>query len=129
VLPALVIATVVLFVGTLLVLPVLVARIPADYFAEPEPPPSRWYKSPPWVRWTVRVLKNVVGGVLVVAGVVMIVTPGQGILTLLMGLVLIDFPGKRRLELRLVRNAKVLGALNWIRGKADRAPLEVWHGD
>jgi len=55
----------------------------------------------------------------------MIVTPGQGLLTILIGVTLLDFKGKHELERKLVRQPSVLRAVNWLRAKAGRAPLEL----
>ena len=65
------------------------------------------------------------GVVFILAGLAMIVLPGQGVLTILIGLALTNFPGKYALEQRLVRRPAVSGALNWIRQKAGRPPLEI----
>jgi hypothetical protein len=70
-------------------------------------------------------LKNAVGSVLVIAGILMLVLPGQGILTLFVGLTLVDFPGKRRLELWLIRKRPVLHAVGWIRSKSGRPALRL----
>lgn len=64
------------------------------------------------------------GSFLVLAGVVMLFTPGQGVLTLLLGLSLVDFPGKRTLERRIVQRPTVLKLVNHMRAKADRPPLQ-----
>ncbi|WP_447980744.1 hypothetical protein [Candidatus Nitrospira bockiana] len=53
----------------------------------------------------------------------MLVLPGQGVLAILVGLTLLDFPGKRQLQSRLVRQRKVLESLNGIRRKFHRPPL------
>ena len=50
--------------------------------------------------------------------------PGQGLLTLLIGLMLTDFPGKYRLEKRLIAQPGVLKAVNWLRARAGHPPLE-----
>ncbi len=68
-------------------------------------------------------LKNTVGLVLVVAGLVMLVLPGQGILTMLAGIVLIDFPGKYQMERWAVERPAVLRAINWTRKKAGKDEL------
>lgn len=110
------------FVFSLIAVPMLIARLPRDYFAHTRRVPP---KSPhhPALRLTVLVMKNVLGGVLLLAGVAMLVLPGQGILTILIGLFLMNFPGKFALERHLVRQRPVWGALNWIRQKAGRPPL------
>ena len=70
------------------------------------------------------VLRNVVGWVFVVAGIAMLVLPGQGLLSILAGLVLIDFPGKHRLELRLLGSPGVRRAMNWLRRRAGKPPFD-----
>lgn len=114
-------SSVVLFVASLVVVPWLVARLPADYFAHSErehPPPAH----PAW-RLTVLVAKNLLGAALVLAGIAMLVLPGQGILSILAGVMLMDFPGKYQLERRIVGQPTVLAALNWIRARAHKPPL------
>jgi hypothetical protein len=123
VLAALVFGSLGLFVGTLLVVPVLIARMRADHFMSRDPPPDAFLGRHPAVRWLGRGLKNVVGVVLVAMGIAMLVLPGQGILTILIGLSLVDFPGKRTLELRLVQQRHVRRSIDWIRERADQPPL------
>jgi hypothetical protein len=55
----------------------------------------------------------------------MLVLPGQGVLTILAGITLLNYPGKRRLELWLVRRPAIHRAIDWIRRRAGRAPLEL----
>jgi hypothetical protein len=118
------VASVVMFLGTLAAVPVLVARIPKDYFVRQ--PSSGWFVGRhPAVRLAAHLLKNLVGAALLLAGIAMLLLPGQGILTILLGLILIDFPGKRAMELALIRRPKVLGAVNWMRARCGRPPLEV----
>jgi hypothetical protein len=69
--------------------------------------------------------KNLLGIVLILAGVAMLVLPGQGILMILIGLMLMDVPGKRALERRLVQQPSVWQAMNWIRAKAHQPALEM----
>ena len=64
---------------------------------------------------TVLIVKNLVGGLFVAAGIVMLFMPGQGILTILIGLSLLDLPGKRAFERRLVGSPAVFEAINVIR--------------
>ena len=56
-------------------------------------------------------------------GVVMLVTPGQGLATLLIGLMLMNFPGKYRLERWVVTRGPVLHTINRLRHRAGHAPL------
>lgn len=119
--------SVVAFFGTLIAIPILVARMPADYFVEREPPADSWRSRHRAVRAVLRVLKDLLGALLVLAGIVLAVplVPGQGILTILIGLSLVDFPGKRNLELKLIRQRTVRKAINWIRARAQQPPLEL----
>ncbi len=122
------IASVVMLVGTALIVPAIIARIPPDYFAQKRRPRSReidHHLSTPMVRLLLRVGKNLLGIVLLIAGIAMLALPGQGLLTILLGIFLIDFPGKYRFEKWLVSRKHVLRGLNWLRKRAGRAPLEV----
>ncbi len=114
-----------LLVGSLVIIPVLLARMPADYFMTASSNERRWLGRHPAARMTARLLKNALAVVLLLAGLAMLVLPGQGVITMLVALSLLEFPGKRRLELWLVGQPLVQGAVNWIREKAGRPPLEM----
>ena len=114
----------VFFVGSLIVIPILLVRLPVDYFDERQP--RVWLQGyPSVIRVTTFVLKNLVGAVFVLAGIAMLVLPGQGILTILIGLSIVDFPGKRRLERSLLGRPTVLNAINTIRAKFGKPPLVI----
>lgn len=115
----------VLFVGSLVLIPVLIARMRPDYFVAPNPDDHTWLGRHRIARTTARVLKNVLGAALLLAGVAMMVLPGQGIITVLVALSLLDCPGKRALELRLIRQTHVSKAINWIRAKSGHPPLII----
>jgi hypothetical protein len=112
-----------MFVGSLVSLPYLLGLIPRDYFAEESRHLSRFHKLHPALYFTLMVLKNLFGLVLILIGLAMLVLPGQGIVTILMGVVLTDFPGKFRFERWLITRPKVLQAVNWLRAKVDQPPL------
>ena len=114
------------FIATLLLVPVLVIRIPEDYFAEKkrhrwEP----WAHEHPLIRWSLLIAKNSLGYIIIVLGIAMLVLPGQGILTILIGIMFINFPGKYRLERWVVMRAPVLNTINKLRQRAGRAPLKT----
>ncbi len=113
----------ILFIATAMAVPMLLSRIPADYFAR-----SRRHGKPradlhPVVRAVLLTGKNVLGLVLVVAGIAMLVLPGQGILTILAGILLLNFPGKYRLERWIVSRSPVLRSINWLRRRNGQPPL------
>jgi len=114
-----------LFVISLVVFPLVVAYLPADYFVREHRDPVRRRQSQPVVWAVLAVAKNVVGLVLILAGVAMLVLPGQGILTILIGVALTNFPGKFTLERRLVSKPTVARALNRIRRMAGKPRLEL----
>lgn len=114
----------VLSVGSLLLvaalLPVVIVRLPADYFVRVhhigEGPRS-------WLDWLWHITKNVIGGIFVVAGIAMLVLPGQGLLTILIGILMMDFPGKLELERKLICRPRILKIVNRMRQKHGREPL------
>lgn len=114
-----------MFVVTLLLVPVIVVRIPHDYFQHAQRPPLLWLPDHPLLRGLARIGKNLLGGLLFLMGVAMLVLPGQGILTMLIGLMLMDFPSTYRLERWLVRQGPTLRGINWMRAKAKQPPLEM----
>jgi hypothetical protein len=116
---------VVMFIMSLVAVPLWVAKLPADYYSHRKRPPSILRKYPPAVRLGLRVGKNVLGVVLALAGIAMLLLPGQGVLTLIIGLALIEYPGKYQIEKKLIARPRVLKAVNWIRRKAGREPLIV----
>ncbi|MGH8658646.1 MAG: PGPGW domain-containing protein [Gammaproteobacteria bacterium] len=114
--------SVITFFGTLFLIPFLVARIPADYFASGQHQ-APWRHRHPVLRGLLFVTRNAMGLLLLLAGVIMLVTPGQGVITVLIGLILMDFPGKYGLERKLVTQPAVLRSINWLRAKVDQPPL------
>ena len=104
-------------------MPWIVARMSPDYFVARQPSPQSWRRRHGVTRLLARLLKNLVGLILLIAGIAMLVLPGQGIITILVAISLLDFPGKRRLEMRIVRQRHVRRAINWIRQRTGRRPL------
>lgn len=115
--------SVLLFVGSLLSLPLLVARIPEDYFSNPLRQRNPFQGRHPLAYVALRVMKNVLGWLLILSGLAMLALPGQGLLTIFLGLVLSDFPGKFTLERRFASNPKLLDAVNWLRQRGGHPPL------
>jgi len=117
---------VVTFSISLAIVSVIMVKIPADYFKEDRPRELFADKSPA-VRYLLIIGKNLLGVVLVVLGILMSVpgVPGQGILTILLGVMLLDFPGRRRLEHKLVSRPQVLNTINKLRHKFDKPELEL----
>ena len=115
-------ASALMFFGTLVLIPLIVIRLPADYFLQTGT--RVWMEGRhPILRGAGLTIKNVAGLVFFVAGVAMLVLPGQGLLTMVIGLSLLDFPGKQRLERRLLTNPMIFRAMNAIRHKFGKPAL------
>jgi len=116
--------SIVSFVGSLIAIPWILVRLPQDYFCEHHP--RTWMKDHhPILRLIALGVKNVIGWLLLLGGIAMLVLPGQGLLTILIGVSLMDFPGKRAIERKLVSRPMVLQAINHIRQRFDRPPLLI----
>ena len=122
---ALVASSVAMFVIGLIATPIIVSMIPADYFTYRDRPDIRFSKQHPAVRMVLIIGKNVLGTILLLAGLAMLVLPGQGIMTIVVGLVLLDFPGKYRLQSWLIHKRFVHRPINWLRAKRGREPLKL----
>jgi len=120
---ALVILSILFWIGTLIVVPIVVVRLPADYLTNEESASLRHRIPPAWL-YPYLIVKNIFGVVFILAGLAMLVLPGQGILTLALGLALINFPGKHRLIQRILGQRRVLSAINRLRARAKKPPLE-----
>jgi hypothetical protein len=118
-------ASAAIFLASLLIIPALIVRIRPDYFAHAVRPPSPWARHHPIVRLGIAVGTNLLGALLLLAGLAMLVLPGQGLLTLFVGFFLIDFPGKYRFEKWLIARPAVIRPINWLRKRRGRLPLEI----
>jgi archaellum biogenesis protein FlaJ (TadC family) len=117
-------ASLVMFLLTPVVVGWIVIRLPTDYFkAERRHPETAWERHRV-LRPVVLVVKNLVGVVLLLAGLVMLVTPGQGVLTIVVGLTLVNFPGKARFERWLATRPAVWRSINWLRSRVGRDELQ-----
>ena len=115
---------VVTFVASSALVSFVLVRLPATFF-HPSHDRDILVDKHHVIRWVGIIIKNVIGLVLLLAGIVMAVpgVPGPGVLTILFGIALLDFPGKRRLEYKIVSRPKVFQAINTLRRKFDRPPL------
>lgn len=114
--------SVVTFVGSLIAIPILVVNMRADYFM-PGDPGETWVDRHPVPAKASVILKNVLGVLLILAGIAMLVLPGQGVLTILIGISVMNFPGKRRLEAKILSIRGVRDAIDWMRRKRGKPPL------
>ncbi|MBA3979265.1 MAG: hypothetical protein C0462_01560 [Alcanivorax sp.] len=105
--------------ASMIAVPWLIVRMPADYFLPRSKPRmrTRALHSALWV------LRNAVGLMLVLLGFILMFLPGQGLLTVLIGLAISTFPGKYRIERAIIRRRAVYDSINWMRRRAGRPPI------
>ncbi len=119
-----------LFLGSLLIsfaaIALVMVKVPPHYFSSRHD--RDFLPDSPWlVRWGAVIAKNVAGVLLILLGIVLSLpgVPGQGILTILLGLIFLDIPGKRPLEARIIKRPAVLSAINNLRARYKKPPLEL----
>lgn len=109
-----------LLAATLFATPWLLAQLPFDYFLIKPP------NAPSSVLGTIiSVVRTIAGTLVVFVSFAIMLTPGPGLILLVFGLALCDFPGKHNLLIKLVSQPNVLSALNWIRKKSNKPPFIV----
>jgi len=121
----LMLGSVVSLIATPFVVLLVLIALPAGYFARNHRPPAPMARRHPLIRLPLLVAKNALGVLFVLGGLAMLVLRGQGILTLLVGLILLDFPGKYLAERWLVQRPWVLPRLNRIRARFDKPPFAL----
>lgn len=114
------------FFGTIAVAAFVLVRLPADYFGPGVERPFmlNW----PWpVRWGGLLAKNALGVLIVVIGAALSLPgmPGQGFVIILLGLMLLDIPGKRAVIRRAAPIPRVIVTINKLRAYYGKAPLLV----
>ena len=123
-LPLIALSSLLVFLISLASLPWLVAKIPVDYFLHRKRKKIAPSLSVAFIRYlSLRIARNLVGLVLLTGGFLMLFIPGQGILTMVMGLILVDYPGKYSLEKKVIGFTAVHKGINWLRAKAHKPPL------
>ena len=121
---------VLIFVGTfsinLAIVSFILVKLPKDYFSKNRK--TKFWAGPrPWLHALKVIGKNIAGVLLVVLGIILSLpgVPGQGLLTVLLGVMLLDFPGRQRLEQKLLSRPSIQKAINGLRARFDKPPLEL----
>ena len=117
---------VVTFVVNLAVVSFVLVKLPVDHF-------TNRYRTKFWsgrhlgLRVAGLIGKNLLGYLLVAIGILLSIpgVPGQGVLTILLGVMFIDFPGKQRLEQKLLSRPPVLQTINRLRRRFGKPALEI----
>ena len=124
VLIGLTVASIVGFIASLIAIPWILISLPSDYFDMRVP--RFWMRNHhPVLRLIGLLIRNIIGVVLLIAGLLMLFLPGQGILTMLIGISFMDFPYKRKLEAKIVGQHTIFSAINAMRHKFNKPPLTL----
>src|SRR5262245_39318939 len=114
------------FFINLAIVSIILVKLPADHFSKSRK--TKFWSGPrPWLHAAKVIGKNVAGILLVALGVVLSLpgVPGQGLLTVLLGIMLLDFPGRDRLEQKLLSKPSIVNTINSLRGRFGKKPLEL----
>jgi len=114
------ISSLIMLAISLSLLPYLVARLPVDHFCQQ----SRSQHPITSQQALLRILRNLLGLILLFAGLLMLLLPGQGLLTLVLSLLLLDYPQKKKIERSLLQKKAIFNGLNWLRKKAKVAAFK-----
>jgi hypothetical protein len=114
------------FLANLGIVSLILVKLPPDHFSKNRKT-KLWSGKRPALHAAKVIGKNIAGVLLVALGVVLSIpgVPGQGLLTILLGIMLLDFPGRHRLEQKLLSKPSIVKTINRLRARFDKPPLEV----
>jgi hypothetical protein len=115
--------SVITFLVSLLLIPFLVSKASADYFLVHASIVEQRHKRHPAIALLIKIIRNVLGSLLFLAGFLMLFLPGQGVLTMLIGISLLDVPGRKKVIDSLIHRPALQHALNWMRKKTGCPPF------
>jgi len=114
------------FFINLAIVSVVLVKLPKDHFSKHRK--TKFWSGPrPWIHAAKFIGKNIAGILLVALGIVLSLpgVPGQGLLTILLGIMLLDFPGRDRLEQKLLSKPSIVNSINRLRQRFGKPPLEL----
>lgn len=115
------IISLIMFIASLFIIPFILKKMPDDYFINEK---YHHITLESATEILIFILKNILGVLLILAGIIMLFTPGQGIISIIIGLFLMQFKGKYALENKLIQNDLTFNGLNWIREKSQTPPFK-----
>ena len=111
------------FLFSLLSIKWLVSLIPEDYFINKKD--SKIKISNIFIWYIVLIFKNLIGYSLILGGIMMLVLPGQGLFTIIIGLMMSNYPGKYSIEKKFIAIPTILKSINWLRRKSNKPPIRI----
>jgi archaellum biogenesis protein FlaJ (TadC family) len=119
------ITSVIGLVASLVVIPWILIQIPSDYFSHKKRQTHPWHNDLPILSLVFLLMKNILGVIFIISGIIMLFIPGQGIITIIIGVILADFPYKYRIEQWIISHPAILRYINELRAQAKQSPIEV----
>jgi len=119
------IASVIGLVASLVLIPWILIQIPSDYFSHKKRQKHQWHNDLPIFRLVFLLMKNILGVIFIISGIIMLFIPGQGIITIIIGVILADFPYKYKIEQWIISHPAILRYINELRAQAKQSPIEV----
>jgi hypothetical protein len=114
------------FLVNLGIVSAILVKLPADHFSKSRK--TKFWAGPrPAIHAAKVIGKNIAGVLLVALGIVLSLpgVPGQGLLTVLLGIMLLDFPGRHRLEQKLLSKPSIVNTINRLRERFGKPPLQL----
>ncbi len=116
------VASLLMFFGTLIAVPMVIVRLPKDFLRQEHRVVRNW---PRHLSLPFYILKNGLGVVFILSGLAMLILPGQGLLTLFIGMILINFPRKRVFIRKIFGQRRVFRAINRLRERFGKPKFEM----
>jgi hypothetical protein len=118
------IISVLIFIFSIVGLRLFIIAIPSDYFINKKRVSAlRDSSILLWVFY--KIFKNIIGYIFIAIGLLALVLPGQGILMILIGLMMSDYPKKFDLEKKIIKINTVRKGVNWIRIKSNVEKIKL----
>lgn len=113
------------FIVSLVIAWLMILRLPEDYLCRPDTTNCRETPQSPLSYFVRKIVFNSLGFILLMIGIIMLFTPGQGVLFILLGVTLMDLPYKHEMTQRLARRKGILSIINRIRRKSGKQALRT----
>ena len=112
-----------IFIFSLVTIKWLVALIPSDYFVSKKD--TKFKSEYPFIWLISMIIKNIIGYVLIIGGMLMLLLPGQGLFTIFIGLMMSNYPGKYYIEKKFIAIPSILKTINWLRKQSNKEPIII----
>jgi hypothetical protein len=116
----------IIFLIILFAIPIFIVKLPSDFFIRQNlPKPLLASRKHTVIRLIYVIIKNVIGVMIIFAGIAMLFLPGQGVMTVIIGISLLNIRGKRRIVLAFVCRSFVIQSLNRLRTRFNKPTFSI----